>query len=158
LCCCASHLLNWLTDTTFHGIFTRRVGVTQSCCIRPHIGRFDHKGSCDQTCYICQWCYSEVERSLFCSLTVLHAWCASALSCWKQNLSPETSLIAVNICWNSVVKYLTDSTHWLSVLAEKTPITDMVPNIMATVCISDSWMLCTLSCLVHTVDHLMNEG
>ena len=30
-----------------------------------------------------------------------------------------TCLIAVNICWPSVVKYLTDSVRWLSMLAEK---------------------------------------
>jgi len=90
---------------------------------------------------------SEVESSLSSSLTVLHAWCASPLSYWKQKLSLATCLIAVNICWDSVLKYLTDSVRWLSVLAEKklswrpiswqtwwTPI----------VCISDRWMLCAL--------------
>jgi len=38
--------------------------------------------------------------------------------------------MAVNICWDSVVKYLTDSVHWLSMLAEKNShiwhVTDMV--------------------------------
>jgi len=62
---------------------------------------------------------SEVESSLSSSLTVLHAWCASALSYWKQKLSLATCLIAVNICWDSVLKYLTDIVRWLSVLAEK---------------------------------------
>ena len=62
---------------------------------------------------------TEVESSLSCSLSVLHAWCASMLSCWTQNSSSATCFIAVNICWDSVVKYLTDNVHWLWMLAEK---------------------------------------
>jgi len=50
-------------------------------------------------------------------------------------------------------------------LAEKSPITDMAPDIMADMVNADCvhircWMLCALcwSCLVHTVDCFMNEG
>jgi len=36
----------------------------------------------------------------------------------------------VDICWDTVVKYLTDNVHWLSVLAEKCPIIDMALDIL----------------------------
>jgi len=76
-------------------------------------------------------------------------------------------LKAVNICWDSVEKYLSDSVHWFSMLAEKN---------------SHNWhgaryhgrhgehRLCVYQtagyfvpcvghvCLVHTADRFMNEG
>ena len=95
---------------------------------------------------------SEVESSLSSSLTVLHAWCASPLSYWKQKLSLATCLIAVNICWDSVLKYLTDSVRWLSVLAEKTL---MAPDIMADMvnadCVHIRQVDALCPVLVHTV-------
>ena len=47
---------------------------------------------------------SEIESFTTSSGTVLHAWCAGILSCWKTKLSFTTCLIAVNICWDTVVK------------------------------------------------------
>ena len=49
----------------------------------------------------------------------------------KTKFVISDSLIALNICWDSEVKYLTDSVRWLSMLAKKTPISDMATDIMA---------------------------
>jgi len=37
----------------------------------------------------------------------------------NTKLSSATCLIAVNICWDTEVKYVTDRVHWLSMLVEK---------------------------------------
>ena len=104
---------------------------------------------------------SEAKSSWSYSLTVLHAWCASALSCWKQNCHQQCE-IATNICWDSVVKYHNDSVCWLSVLAEKLTWQPISWQTWWTpiVCTSDSWMLCALcwSCLVHTVVLWIKDG
>jgi len=62
----------------------------------------------------------------------------------KTKLSSAICLTAVNIWWDSVVKYLTDNVCWLSMLAEKTLITDMAPDIMADMvnadCVHIRWL------------------
>jgi len=55
---------------------------------------------------------------------LLQFQCVACMMCrctvlLKTKLSSATCLITVKICWNSVVKNLTDSVRWLSTSAEK---------------------------------------
>jgi len=97
---------------------------------------------------------NEVESLLPCRLqfdcvACMMCQCAVLL---KTKLSPVTCLLAVNVCWDSVVTNLTDSVHWLSVLAEKSPTTDRVPDIMAYMvnadCMHIRWLDALCSVLV----------
>ena len=83
----------------------------------------------------------------------------------NTKLSSATCLTAVNICWDTEVKYVTDRVHWLSMLVEKDTHNWHGARYhgrhgerrLCAYQMLDALCLCW-SCLVHTVDCFMNEG